>query len=70
MSENDPTFTPPTPSHVVPGDRPDPVVSTAPTATPAAGDRNEDVDDMLSDERPVVLPPGGPQTGVVIPPVK
>lgn len=71
MSENDPTFTPPTPGRVVPGGRPDPVVSTAPTAAPAPdGKPDEDVDEIITEARPVVLPPGGPQTGVVVPPVK
>ncbi|GEA81762.1 hypothetical protein [Cellulomonas uda] len=69
MSDNDPTVTPPTPSHVVPGDAPDPVVSTAPSAPPAPDEgREEDVDELLSQERPVVIPPAGPQTGVAVPP--
>jgi len=64
MSENDPTFT-------TAPDVPDPVVDTEPAAEPAPdANTEEDVDAMLAGERPIVLPPAGPQTGVAVPPLK
>ena len=71
MSENDQTATPPWPDHVVPGSAPDPVVETAPVAPPAPETTHgDDVDELLTEERPVIMPPAGPQAGVVIPPVE
>ncbi|CAM5785117.1 hypothetical protein [Cellulomonas persica] len=71
MSENDETFTPPVPHHVVSGGAPDPVKATEPVAPPAldeteAGDEGE----RGGANRPTIMPPTGPQSGVVIPPVE
>ncbi|MBT0993887.1 hypothetical protein KIN34_06250 [Cellulomonas sp. DKR-3] len=66
MTENEGTEVPTT-AHVIPGGAPDPVKSTAPQAPPAPDDV-EDVDAQLLEERPAVLPPAGPMTGVVPPP--
>lgn len=68
MTENAGTDVPrPAPTHPIPGGAPDPVVATAPQAEPAPDDI-EDVDAQLLEERPAVLPPAGPMTGVVPPP--
>jgi hypothetical protein len=71
MTENEGTEVPtpahPSPTHPIPGGAPDPVVSTAPHAGPAPDDV-EDVDAQLLVERPAVLPPAGPMTGVIPPP--
>ncbi|GEA85904.1 MAG: hypothetical protein NVV70_11520 [Cellulomonas sp.] len=71
MSENDQPVTPPWPDRVVPGGAPDPVAATAPVAPPPPDAPDQgDPDALLQEERPIVLPPAGPQTGVVTPPLQ
>ncbi len=71
MSENDETFIPPVPQHVVSGGAPDPVKATAPVAPPAPDEPEAgDLDAAAGEPRTVIMPPGGPQSGVVIPPVE
>ncbi len=67
MSENDEILTPPAPEHVVPGDAPDPVKATEPVAPPAPDEQDLTDEELLEERRPI-MPPNGPQGGVILPP--